>query len=76
MRDEGADGPKVVGHDESKTSIEQPEDMSSHPEGGVSAKGFGSEIKPSRLRTYVMSFDSETLQRYATIQIKRRSWDH
>ncbi|KAF3575074.1 hypothetical protein F2Q69_00060463 [Brassica cretica] len=49
-----ADGPKVVGHDESKTSIEQPEDMSSHPEGGVSAKGFGSEIKPSRLRTYVM----------------------
>ncbi|XP_024015532.1 UV-B-induced protein At3g17800, chloroplastic [Eutrema salsugineum] len=64
--------------DESKTSVEQPEDMtykavSSHPEvgsfaGGVSAKGFGSEIKPSRLRTYVMSFDSETLQRYATIR--------
>ncbi|CAH2053442.1 unnamed protein product [Thlaspi arvense] len=63
-----------------KTSVEQPqpEDMtyqavSSHPEvgsfaGGVSAKGFGSEIKPSRLRTYVMSFDSETLQRYATIR--------
>ncbi|XP_009135549.1 UV-B-induced protein At3g17800, chloroplastic [Brassica rapa] len=51
----------------------QPEDVSSHPEvgsfaGGVSAKGFGSEIKPSRLRTYVMSFDSETLQRYATIR--------
>ncbi|KAG5405890.1 hypothetical protein IGI04_012009 [Brassica rapa subsp. trilocularis] len=51
----------------------QPEDVLSHPEvgsfaGGVSAKGFGSEIEPSRLRTYVMSFDSETLQRYATIR--------
>ncbi|CAN7106684.1 unnamed protein product [Brassica rapa subsp. narinosa] len=66
------------GVDESKTSVEQPENVtfkavSSHPEvgsfaGGVSAKGFGSEIKPSRLRTYVMSFDSETLQRYATIR--------
>ena len=66
------------GLDESKTSVEQPENVtfkavSSHPEvgsfaGGVSAKGFGSEIKPSRLRTYVMSFDSETLQRYATIR--------
>uniref|UniRef100_A0A1J3H0R9 UV-B-induced protein, chloroplastic n=1 Tax=Noccaea caerulescens TaxID=107243 RepID=A0A1J3H0R9_NOCCA len=66
------------GSNESKTSVEQPEDVtfqavSSHPEvgsfaGGVSAKGFGSEIKPSRLRTYVMSFDSETLQRYATIR--------
>ncbi|KAJ0249179.1 UV-B-induced protein [Hirschfeldia incana] len=66
------------GDDESKTSVEQPQDrtyqaVSSHPEvgafaGGVSAKGFGSEIKPSRLRTYVMSFDSETLQRYATIR--------
>ncbi|CAH8284669.1 unnamed protein product [Eruca vesicaria subsp. sativa] len=64
--------------DDSKTSVEQPENVtfqsvSSHPEvgsfaGGVSAKGFGSEIKPSRLRTYVMSFDSETLQRYATIR--------
>ncbi|CAN7048165.1 unnamed protein product [Brassica oleracea var. botrytis] len=66
------------GLDDSKTSVEQPENVtfkavSSHPEvgsfaGGVSAKGFGSEIKPSRLRTYVMSFDSETLQRYATIR--------
>ncbi|CAG7877284.1 unnamed protein product [Brassica rapa] len=66
------------GLDESKTSVEQPENVtfkavSSHPEvgsfaGGVSAKGFGSEIKPSRLRTYVMSFDSETLQGYATIR--------
>lgn len=67
------------GSDESKTNIEQTEEpmtfqsVSSHPEvgsfaGGVSAKGFGSEIKPSRLRSYVMSFDGETLQRYATIR--------
>ncbi|KAF3562828.1 hypothetical protein DY000_02017122 [Brassica cretica] len=54
------------GADESKIRIEQPEDMSSHPEvgsftGGVSAKGFGSEIS-------VMSFDSEAFQRYATIR--------
>ncbi|KAJ0264331.1 UV-B-induced protein [Hirschfeldia incana] len=71
--------PGSVSDDGSKTSVEQqPENVtfqavSSHPEvgsfaGGVSAKGFGSEIKPSRLRTYVMSFDSETLQRYATIR--------
>lgn len=38
--------------------------------GGVSAGGFGHGIKPSRLRTYVMSFDGETLQRYATIRSK------
>lgn len=66
------------GLDESKASVEQAEEVtnqavSSHPElgsfaGGVSPKGFGSEIKPSRLRTYVMSFDGETLQRYATIR--------
>lgn len=47
--------------------------VSSHPEigsfaGGISPGGFGSGLKPSRLRTYVMSFDGETLQRYATIR--------
>ncbi|KAK9278321.1 hypothetical protein L1049_027886 [Liquidambar formosana] len=47
----------------------------SHPEvsswsGGVSAGAFGNGIKASRLRTYVMSFDQETLQRYATIRSK------
>ncbi|OMO96150.1 hypothetical protein CCACVL1_05060 [Corchorus capsularis] len=51
------------------------EAASSHPEvsswaGGISSGGFGSGIKPSRLRTYVMSFDGETLQRYATIRSK------
>jgi hypothetical protein len=38
--------------------------------GGVSPRGFGHGIKASRLRTYVMSFDGETLQRYATIRSK------
>lgn len=47
----------------------------SHPEvsswaGGTSPGGFGHGMKPSRLRTYVMSFDGETLQRYATIRSK------
>lgn len=32
--------------------------------------GFGQAIKPSRLRNYVMSFDGESLQRYATIRSK------
>ncbi|CAN6717372.1 unnamed protein product [Malus baccata var. baccata] len=46
---------------------------SSHPEvpslaGGVSTGGFGNALKHSRLRTYVMSFDGETLHRYATIR--------
>ncbi|XP_059453267.1 UV-B-induced protein At3g17800, chloroplastic [Corylus avellana] len=50
---------------------------SSHPEaevsswaGGISPGGFGHGLKASRLRTYVMSFDGETLQRYATIRSK------
>lgn len=48
----------------------------SHPElspwlgGDVSPGGFGSGIKPTRLRNYVMSFDGDTLQRYATIRSK------
>ncbi|XP_030472949.1 UV-B-induced protein At3g17800, chloroplastic isoform X2 [Syzygium oleosum] len=49
--------------------------VQSHPEvsswsGGMTPGGFGNGIKPSRLRTYVMSFDGETLQRYATIRSK------
>ena len=49
--------------------------VSSHPEvsswsGGINPGGFGHRIKPSRLRTYLMSFDGETLQRYATIRSK------
>lgn len=49
------------------------EAISTHPEvaswsGGVSAGGFSHGLKPSRLRTYVMSLEGETLQRYATIR--------
>ncbi|XP_076889654.1 UV-B-induced protein At3g17800, chloroplastic-like isoform X2 [Bidens hawaiensis] len=35
-----------------------------------SSGGFGQAFKPSRLRSYVMSFDAESLQRYATIRSK------
>lgn len=46
-----------------------------HPEvpswsGVMGPGGVADGIKPSRLRTYVMSFDAETLQRYATIRSK------
>lgn len=49
---------------------------SSHPEMGswtapdFNAGGPSQSIKPSRLRSYVMSFDSDTLQRYATVRSK------
>ncbi|KAF8734315.1 hypothetical protein HU200_014539 [Digitaria exilis] len=49
---------------------------SSHPEmaswtsHNFSAGGPSQSIKPSRLRSYVMSFDSDTLQRYATVRSK------
>ncbi|KAI9174653.1 hypothetical protein LWI28_020704 [Acer negundo] len=51
------------------------EAVSSHPEvspwsGGINPGGFGHGIKTSRLRNYVMYFDGETLQRYATIRSK------
>ena len=47
----------------------------SHPEvsswaGGTSPEGFGHGIKSSRLRTYVMSFDADTLSRYPRIRSK------
>ncbi|KAL1824781.1 hypothetical protein ACET3Z_011559 [Daucus carota] len=46
-----------------------------HPEapswsGVMGPGGVADGIKPSRLRTYVMSFDAETLQRYASIRSK------
>ncbi|KAJ0754595.1 hypothetical protein HanPI659440_Chr00c29g0737191 [Helianthus annuus] len=48
---------------------------SSHPEVTSWAEvpntgGFGQALKSSRLRNYVMSFDAESLQRYATIRSK------
>ncbi|CAA0831788.1 Protein of unknown function (DUF760 [Striga hermonthica] len=52
----------------------RPDDSPTHPEvsawsGGVGNRGFVG-LKPCRLRSYVMSFDGETLQRYATIRSK------
>ncbi|KAK4744163.1 hypothetical protein SAY87_010475 [Trapa incisa] len=49
--------------------------VQSHPEvsswaGGASVGGSSYRMKVSRLRSYVMSFDGETLQRYATIRSK------
>ncbi|KVI06682.1 UV-B-induced protein At3g17800, chloroplastic-like [Cynara cardunculus var. scolymus] len=42
-----------------------------HPEvSSWSGGGFTQAVKPSRLRNYVMSFDGESLQRYATIRSK------
>ncbi|KAM3294464.1 hypothetical protein ACQJBY_037386 [Aegilops geniculata] len=60
------------------TTDSRPSDQtySSHPEveswtsPDLSAGGLGQSVKPSRLRSYVMSFDSDTLQTYATIRSK------
>ena len=46
-----------------------------HPEvsswaSGIGNGEFGNGVKPSRLRSYVMSFDAETLAKYATIRSK------
>ncbi|KAF9625334.1 hypothetical protein IFM89_021704 [Coptis chinensis] len=56
-------------------SLRNAEQSKPHPEvsswvGGFAPGGFGAGIKSSKLRTYVMSFDSETLQKYATIRSK------
>ncbi|XP_028781488.1 UV-B-induced protein At3g17800, chloroplastic-like [Neltuma alba] len=67
---------QIVMDDRRPGNGEDPSQAMPHPEvsawpgGGVSSEGFSYVIKPSRLRTYVMSFDGETLQRYATIRSK------
>lgn len=54
--------------------LEFPSQVMSHPEvpawleSGISSGANGQEITVSRLRSYMMSFDIETLQRYATIR--------
>ncbi|KAJ4974802.1 hypothetical protein NE237_007976 [Protea cynaroides] len=56
-----------------ESSPDSPNAEQTHPEvsySNISPEGFGHGIKPSRLRTYVMSFDAETLQRYTTIRSK------
>ncbi|XP_016504839.1 UV-B-induced protein At3g17800, chloroplastic [Nicotiana tabacum] len=66
-------GEEIRSGDRSDTSFRVTQ---SHPElsswsaGSAGTGGFGHGIKPSRLRNYVMSFDGETLQRYATIRSK------
>lgn len=67
---------QIVMDDTRPSNGEDLDEEMSHPEvstlpgGGVSPGGFGYGIKASRLRNYVMSFDGETLQRYATIRSK------
>ncbi|XP_062212220.1 UV-B-induced protein At3g17800, chloroplastic-like [Phragmites australis] len=45
-------------------------EMASWTSSNFNAGGPSQAVKPCRLRSYVMSFDSETLQRYATIRSK------
>lgn len=68
---------KIVGEDTKAGAFDEPSlnSVQSHPEvspraGGFSNGGSSYGIKASRLRSYVMSFDGETLQRYATIRSK------
>lgn len=57
------------GNKKSFKNAQPPPEMSSFPGGAGIGVGVAG-IKPSRLRTYVMSFDGETLQKYATIRSK------
>lgn len=77
IEDEGTDIQQVIG-DETRPGPQSSDKPSGsaqpHPEvsswaGGIGAGNF-TEVKPSRLRTYVMSLDGEILQRYATIRSK------
>ncbi|XP_073144815.1 UV-B-induced protein At3g17800, chloroplastic-like [Henckelia pumila] len=77
IEDEGTNAQQVIA-DETRPGTETSEkafgNAQPHPEvsswaGSIGAGNF-TEVKPSRLRTYVMSFDAETLQRYATIRSK------
>ncbi|XP_054786482.1 UV-B-induced protein At3g17800, chloroplastic-like [Prosopis cineraria] len=63
------DGRRPSNGEDPSQGMAHPE-VSTWPGGGVNPEGFGYGVKPSRLRTYVMSFDGETLQRYATIRSK------
>lgn len=71
---EDSDIQKAVGEDKRPGGVDDSlQAAASHPEvsswsGGMGPGAFGTVIKPSRLRTYVMSVDGETLQRYATIR--------
>ncbi|KAK1301277.1 hypothetical protein QJS10_CPB12g01597 [Acorus calamus] len=78
--DEGGSDTRQRMPDESFPSRGNGRVLDSHPDDsvvdnsawspGFGPGGIGQGIKPSRLRSYVMSFDAETLQRYATIRSK------
>ncbi|KAL1318271.1 hypothetical protein HN51_070548 [Arachis hypogaea] len=55
---------------ENLSSVMSHPEVSSLPSSGISSGGSSYATKASRLRNYVMSFDGETLQRYATIRSK------
>jgi hypothetical protein len=57
------------GEDSDQAMSTQPE-VKSMSANGISPAGFGHGMKASRLRSYMMSFDGETLQSYATIRSK------
>ncbi|XP_022897204.1 UV-B-induced protein At3g17800, chloroplastic-like [Olea europaea var. sylvestris] len=72
---QGIDNEEIKIQKERNPSVERSdkslESAQPHPEvSSLSDGGFGPAMKPSRLRNYVMSFDGETLQRYATIRSK------
>ncbi|KAL3512487.1 hypothetical protein ACH5RR_025204 [Cinchona calisaya] len=63
-------GPSSNGAANTFSSVQPHPEVTSWSGGGISPGGFGHGIKSSRLRTYVMAFDGETLQRCATIRSK------
>ncbi|RDX75536.1 UV-B-induced protein, chloroplastic [Mucuna pruriens] len=58
------------GIEEDTSQVMSHPEVSTWPGGDVSPGGFGYGIKATRLRNYVMSFDGDTLQRFATIRSK------
>ncbi|KAL2342321.1 hypothetical protein Fmac_003606 [Flemingia macrophylla] len=57
-------------NEEDNSQVMSHPEVSTWPGGDVSPGRFGYGIKATRLRNYVMSFDGDTLQRYATIRSK------
>uniref|UniRef100_A0ACD6A8G5 Uncharacterized protein n=1 Tax=Avena sativa TaxID=4498 RepID=A0ACD6A8G5_AVESA len=53
-----------------QTYTSHPEVEESWTSSDLSTEGLGQSVKPCRLKSYVMSFDPDTLQTYATIRSK------
>uniref|UniRef100_A0ACD5XB95 Uncharacterized protein n=1 Tax=Avena sativa TaxID=4498 RepID=A0ACD5XB95_AVESA len=53
-----------------QTSTSRPEVEESWTSSDFRAEGLGQSVKPCRIKSYVMSFDTDTLQTYATIRSK------